>query len=335
MATRRKAREHRPVTRSRARSRTARVAEVKARRRRRRRLVSAAAAILAAATVAAWWIVGWSTATDTGLLAYVAGDEQGRKVMLAELDGTDRRPISPEELDAFGPAWAHGGQAIAYITNQSDASSFAIHVHDLESHHDRVLLDTDDVIAALAWSPDGATMLIDRIVAADGADEFEHRLERVSERNGRTESVLRTSREGFGQISWRDHPYSPIAVAEQTGGQSEILILGADGTVRRRLEGSSPAWSPDGERLAYVRETVDGWELVVSDETGGREQVRFGSDRVIFKPTWRPDAGLVFERYEAGSTSPSIWEVDADGTDLRRVIGTQAFTGFPTIATEA
>jgi Tol biopolymer transport system component len=80
---------------------------------------------------------------------------------------------------------------------------------------------------------------------------------------------------------------------------------------------SSPAWSPDGERVAFVAGAGSGEKgqvfVVSSDGTGLRQVTTVGS--LYVAPTWSPDGErLVFETFDH-----ELHIVNADGTDERRL----------------
>jgi Tol biopolymer transport system component len=96
-----------------------------------------------------------------------------------------------------------------------------------------------------------------------------------------------------------------------------IWTIGADGTRARLLLRSahSPAWSPDGSRLAFVSRRSGDEEIYVAaaDGRGVRRLTRsIGPD---LSPAWSSDGSrLVFSR------KAEIWTMKANGSSQRRLV---------------
>jgi dipeptidyl aminopeptidase/acylaminoacyl peptidase len=92
---------------------------------------------------------------------------------------------------------------------------------------------------------------------------------------------------------------------------SEVWIMNADGTRKRFLtEGSSPTWSPDGTRIAFLAPGDPGGNQIHvrwMDEEGAVSQVT-RMDRAPSNIRWSPDGRhIAFTRDVA---APSRWRVD-------------------------
>ncbi|NVM22980.1 MAG: PD40 domain-containing protein, partial [Desulfobacterales bacterium] len=85
-----------------------------------------------------------------------------------------------------------------------------------------------------------------------------------------------------------------------------------------------PRYSPDGNRIAFVRGDEDGFSLIVSDRREGAAHVLNKSRRQIIFPTWHPAGrSIVFSSDENGVYN--LYEIPAGGgsvpTALTHVIG--------------
>jgi Tol biopolymer transport system component len=80
----------------------------------------------------------------------------------------------------------------------------------------------------------------------------------------------------------------------------DIYVINADGTGLRRLtDGMDPAWSPDGQKVAFAR-WRDPRGIYVIDEDGSNETLLFGWSEAK-APAWSPDGShIVFTRQYGG-----------------------------------
>ncbi len=56
-----------------------------------------------------------------------------------------------------------------------------------------------------------------------------------------------------------------------------------------------PAWSPDGQQIAYFSDEHGEYELVIADQTGLKEKtfIPLGKKSFFYKPTWSPDGSKI------------------------------------------
>ena len=93
----------------------------------------------------------------------------------------------------------------------------------------------------------------------------------------------------------------------ENGPGSEIYVMNADGTDQRRLAtGCCFDWSPEGRRIAFVNDGVDGVYVINVDGTGLR---RLSAPEAAWLD-WSPDGRSIALTYGPGG----ITVVKADGS---------------------
>jgi Tol biopolymer transport system component len=235
---------------------------------------------------------------------------------------------TPSTCEAL-PAVAPGGSTVAVSLDLHD-----IAVIDLATSTLRRL--TDDPMTPdnhPAWSPDGSGIAFSRgpqlgpshlyVMDADGTN-------------------LRQLTQGGGwdrNAAWSADG-TRIAFARSGNDGYEVYVMDADGlnvtavTSVAAEEAPSPAWSPDGSRIAL---DVNGAiHVVFVDGTGlHRLSPKLPRGVLDMHPSWSPDGTqIAFMRYTnedvaAKAEDGDIWIVDADGTDATRVTRGPAIDAWP------
>ena len=249
-------------------------------------------------------------------------------VVLPAAGGEARRLASVPAGDTFfelAPRWSPDGARIAFVRGRRIAVA---RVADSAV----VMLTTPGSGIAdsrPAWSPDG------RLVAfARGArDVFV-----VPSAGGRARAVGREdvhARLGYSdELSWTPNGRSLVYARRLLENDTDLFTVLPGNVDRRRLTTSSlhewsPAFSPDGRWIAFVR-TLRGARGTVNDElfvmradgTGIRRLTR--NPRRDHDPAWSPDGSrIVFAR------KPSLFTIRPDGTGLTRLRVPRAQYGSP------
>jgi Tol biopolymer transport system component len=194
-------------------------------------------------------------------------------------------------------------------------------------------------IKGYAWSPNGTRMAFVQgypsrtghntmslfVVNADGSGE--KRLARCGQATGCNQaygSRISWSPDG-SRIVFSDR--WSLYVVQANGGVLRRLTHGCTVTVTHSASGAitgwdkkscidiSPAWSPDGSRIAFVRvgNTDSRLHVVNADGSGSKPLARLlGS---VSDPVWSPDGGSI--AFDAGE---GIYTVHADGSHLKPLV---------------
>jgi Tol biopolymer transport system component len=226
-------------------------------------------------------------------------------------------PVTTYPGSQIYPSFSPDGKQVAFSWDGEKGDKFSIYVKLLgETNALRLTTSpTSDLYAA--WSPDGKRIAFFR-TGSDGG------IYTVSALGGAERKLtgLATSR----QMSW-----SPdgkwLAMSSNTQEDRGIFLLPVEGGEPRRISNPkppawnhSPAFSPDGHRLAYAGCTAQySCDLYVQELGSGYSPQ--GSPRQItrqrvsiFGLTWSRDGGsLIYSASHVGAILPYLWRTGIDG----------------------
>jgi TolB protein len=131
-------------------------------------------------------------------------------------------------------------------------------------------------------------------------------------------------------------PADEIAFDSQRGSSFDIYLLDAARNITVRLTRSdadeySPAWSPDGDYLAYVYQSDDDRAVYVMQSNGRSTRRLTGVTLLTMNPSlaWSPD-GATLALATVDENIQSIFLIDSDGANLHRLSGVQGNAFTPT-----
>jgi TolB protein len=239
----------------------------------------------------------WSP--DRRRIAFSRNADIAPEILVIDVDGKGGIVRLAEGAD---PAWSPDGTKIVFASNGSrPGSASGIYVMNADGSGIRQLTSPNNFDQCPQgtsasdlkpdWSPDGKTILFERDFSID---EFTDGLD-----CGGSGSII------------------------------NVYIMNADGTEVRRLRpvdlwdsDGEPAWSPDGQFVAFSKES-GGVFVVRADGSSGQQQVV--TNYPEFSPAWSADGKrLAFVAANAPTNFLGIWEL-ASGS--ARFIGLPAAIG--------
>jgi Tol biopolymer transport system component len=106
-----------------------------------------------------------------------------------------------------------------------------------------------------------------------------------------------------------------IAFVRKRGGNSEVFVMNPDGGRQQRLaRGKAPAWSPDGKKIAVLRNG----DIYVMNSDGSEQRNLTRNAASDSDAAWSPDGKKIAFTRERGDNN-EVYVMDADGTGQRNL----------------
>lgn len=225
----------------------------------------------------------WSADGERLAFATVPGGARDfYHIAVMDVEGGDLHIYQP----GTAPAWSPDDDYIAYA--RYDAG-YNIHLMHSDGTAPRRLTRPGIDGRNPQWLPSSGALSFTQIIPGEGRYEF--RLMTQPLDGGEPHPLLNLSQS-------RDVTFSPdearMAYSNTLGMPLTIFIADADGGNPRQLIDAGglhiePAWSSDGEHIAFVSTMDDGqWDLYVIDADGRNLRRLTNDDAVESSPAWRP-----------------------------------------------
>jgi Tol biopolymer transport system component/DNA-binding winged helix-turn-helix (wHTH) protein len=236
------------------------------------------------------------------------------------------------------PALSSDGSRIAFLRHASEPNKSGIYVEVVGSQS-LLQLSNDASDSHPAWSPDGRYISFLR----GSNDKFS--IELIPSLGGQPRSIYTGNQvplEGPVSVSFsadsRELAFADWDAASQ---QSSIKLISlVDGSVHAltspppSYHDVAPAFSPDGNQIAFVRSTgpmfVD--DIFVVPVRGGEpRQITFDHRRIFSTPAWTKDGQELLVSSTRGGMK-SLWRIPTSGGSPRPVSGSGPQTDNPTVS---
>jgi TolB protein len=234
-----------------------------------------------------------------GLLVYGATD--GDIYVLDPVTGRTTSLIADPATDG-SPAYTRDGSRFSFLRDTDVPDRPVLMVANADGSNVRALTEPLIHFQASAWSADGSRAIVISDVAGSTAM-------RVVDVDGSASPRILAVGLAADSPSWRPNGRE-LVFRGLKDGRYGLYVVRSDGTDLRPITQTmpndtdlmSPALSPDGTRLAYVRWETDHGVIHVVDVDSGVDGIPpFDGRPGDLTPAWSPDATrLVFERYFGG-----------------------------------
>jgi TolB protein len=236
------------------------------------------------------WGPAWSP--DGRTLAYtLARPPAPGELVLADPDGTRRRPLAAGQAFGYLPAWSPDGARLAFIAQAGGGAATAeLAVVDADGGHLRRLTANAAQEYGASWAPDGRRLAFGSrqdgtwrvyVLDADGAEGADPRPVAGTEQGNAP--------------AWSPDGRTIAFTSDRTGNDNIYVVAAAGGAARRLTTGprhhDNAVWSPDGRRLAFNSDRDGGAnDLFVMDADGGNlRNLTRTPDLAEVVAAWSPD----------------------------------------------
>jgi hypothetical protein len=213
------------------------------------------------------------------------GENPASDIAVANIDGTQERRITRSGRHDTQPAWSPDGKRLAFISIPAGTSGdYLLQTIDPNGAGPKTIASGVTEMRLPVWSPDGTS------IAYQTRNGLHQQIAVISAAGGAVTWLPATA--GAAEPAWS----STNAIAFSTP-DGMIAVTGPAGTSARAVvrNGTMPAWSADGKRIAYIREAGGDTQVFVTDLGSGRTvNVSQLAGLDASHPSWTPRGDLVF-----------------------------------------
>jgi len=246
---------------------------------------------------------------------------QTDKIWLADLSDSSVVEIPRNNSNDHHPMWI--GDTVYFLSDRDGAKT--LFAYDVASRAVERMIDNDgfDITAADAWSGDDAPAAI--VYEQMGSIGL-YEVERGTWRNVdiRATADFTTLRPHFMKVGDRLQAasISPSGARAVFQARGEIVTVPADKGDVRNLTNTTgvmeldPAWSPDGQRIAYLSDASGEYALHITDQLGAGEVTKIELPPFFYsEPRWSPDSKKIVLR----DKGLRLWVIDVEEGSLVEV----------------
>lgn len=254
-------------------------------------------------------------AFDTRVAYILAAQNNGRpeyRLMIADSDGHNARPILVSRQPLMSPAWSPDGGQLAYVSFEGRRSQ--IMVQDLRTGERERVSAQRGINGAPAWSPDGRRLAL---ALSDGGSVNIH----VLDMRSREMTQITRSSAINTEPSWSPDGRR-LAFTSDRGGRPQVYAYDFDENRISRLtfEGrynARPRFSPDGETLAVVHGREGRFMIGAMDLRGGGLRI-LSEGPLDESPDFSPNGAMIIHASRRGGRG-ELATVSVDGQVRQRL----------------
>lgn len=259
-------------------------------------------------------LLGGQIPTDE--IAFDTQRENDFDIYLLDTQRNITARLTRSDANEHSPAWSPDGEYLAYV--YESVNERAIYIMQANGRSPRRLTEVTQLTMnpSLAWSPDGMTLALAAVddsntqgiflIGVDGSN-----LRRLSATTGNAFTPTWSTDE---QIAFSFSPVSNAEIYVMNIAQPESF----QHITQEMYTDTSPAWSPDGSKIAFMSDRDGGSDIYLMNPDGTElEAVAHEPSRETM-PAWSPDSEwIAFVSNRSGNSD--LFIIRRDGTDLQQL----------------
>jgi Tol biopolymer transport system component len=295
--------------------------------------------------------VSWRDSDDPD---YCQDGECNFEVYVMNSDGSEQRNLTDHEAEDWSPSWSIDGSQIAFVSLRDEprhpsecGDSCNSEIYVMNQDGSNVVRVSDNRVPD--WSPVWRPPISAPLLAIPTATQSQPMVEIGGGRNqivywAQSDSSvdiylvnLQGEREnptviGEGQSAdWSPDGSKIVFVDSVSDEMDELFIMNSDGSGRRQITESEsgswdPAWSPDGDSIAFSRGRSGIYIYELRNDT---EQLVLEGDDDYYFPSWSPDGKQIAFLTNRGQLVSTLMVIDRDGSNPRVISGSANWSSPP------
>ena len=254
-------------------------------------------------------------------IAFVSSRTGTKEIWVMDYDGANQHPLTSLHTISLTPRWSPDASRIAFtcfVPGPTGVVSPQICMYSTDANKVVSFPRFRGSNSAPAWSPDGSQIMFSSSMLGN-PELF------VTDANGGRPKRVTYTTAASTSPTWNPKTGQSVVFVSDRGGIPKLYMMNADGTNTTELDLPDkgylidPAWSPNGQMVAFSWRRPDGNFDIYIMEPATRQIIQITRDSgKNERPSWAPDGRhIVFESTRNGERQ--IWTMLADGTQAHEL----------------